>query len=176
MFYRELETPEMNGVLFKQRGNRRDIHDYSNQEDLNKTTNFSISEILRPEFGQRRAEQTSYREPCQVKQETFSGLNHYVNTPTPYRSSFYNIDDIFRRYKTFMCSASKHDINETSGSLEKSIANDIKPFEEIKTKSDPDALETSDSGNSDGVGNSVWPAWVYCTRYSDRPSAGKKTQ
>ncbi|CAG2212794.1 EN [Mytilus edulis] len=175
MFYRELETPEMNGVLFKPRGNRRDTHDYSNQEDLNKTTNFSISEILRPEFGQRRTEQTSYREPCQVKQETFSGLNHYVNTPTPYRSSFYNIDDIFRRYKTFMCSASKHDINETSGSLEKSIANDIKPFEEIKTKSDPDALETLDSGNSDS-GNSVWPAWVYCTRYSDRPSAGPRTK
>ena len=28
----------------------------------------------------------------------------------------------------------------------------------------------SDSAHSNGL---VWPAWVYCTRYSDRPSAGK---
>lgn len=27
----------------------------------------------------------------------------------------------------------------------------------------------------DGTGTSLWPAWVYCTRYSDRPSAGKIT-
>ncbi|CAL4147961.1 unnamed protein product, partial [Meganyctiphanes norvegica] len=25
--------------------------------------------------------------------------------------------------------------------------------------------------DKDAFGNSVWPAWVYCTRYSDRPSA-----
>lgn len=30
--------------------------------------------------------------------------------------------------------------------------------------------------NLDGKdGNIVWPAWVYCTRYSDRPSSGKYT-
>ena len=28
-----------------------------------------------------------------------------------------------------------------------------------------------DGGGKDGV---VWPAWVYCTRYSDRPSSGKR--
>ena len=28
----------------------------------------------------------------------------------------------------------------------------------------------SDCGSGKGL---VWPAWVYCTRYSDRPSAGK---
>ncbi|XP_050695655.1 homeobox protein engrailed-1-B-like isoform X3 [Eriocheir sinensis] len=26
------------------------------------------------------------------------------------------------------------------------------------------------------VGGSLWPAWVYCTRYSDRPSAGPRTR
>ncbi|XP_070000845.1 homeobox protein engrailed-1a isoform X3 [Penaeus vannamei] len=28
----------------------------------------------------------------------------------------------------------------------------------------------------DGTGTSLWPAWVYCTRYSDRPSAGPRTR
>lgn len=31
----------------------------------------------------------------------------------------------------------------------------------------------SSGSSSDGKGPIVWPAWVYCTRYSDRPSSGK---
>lgn len=33
---------------------------------------------------------------------------------------------------------------------------------------------TSNSSTSSSGGPMVWPAWVYCTRYSDRPSSGKK--
>ncbi|XP_046811347.1 homeobox protein invected-like [Lucilia cuprina] len=32
---------------------------------------------------------------------------------------------------------------------------------------------TSTSATGTGNGPIVWPAWVYCTRYSDRPSSGK---
>lgn len=32
---------------------------------------------------------------------------------------------------------------------------------------------TSTSATGTGSGPIVWPAWVYCTRYSDRPSSGK---
>ena len=33
---------------------------------------------------------------------------------------------------------------------------------------------SEDSGGAGGaVGDKPWPAWVYCTRYSDRPSSGK---
>ncbi|XP_064077299.1 homeobox protein engrailed-2b-like isoform X2 [Macrobrachium nipponense] len=28
----------------------------------------------------------------------------------------------------------------------------------------------------EGTGSTLWPAWVYCTRYSDRPSAGPRTR
>ncbi|XP_068210738.1 LOW QUALITY PROTEIN: homeobox protein engrailed-1a-like [Palaemon carinicauda] len=28
----------------------------------------------------------------------------------------------------------------------------------------------------EGSGSTLWPAWVYCTRYSDRPSAGPRTR
>lgn len=36
------------------------------------------------------------------------------------------------------------------------------------------APSTSSEGDqsSTGKGNELWPAWVYCTRYSDRPSSG----
>ncbi|KAH8296975.1 hypothetical protein KR044_002344 [Drosophila immigrans] len=39
---------------------------------------------------------------------------------------------------------------------------------------------TGATGSSTGTGSSstpiVWPAWVYCTRYSDRPSSGPRTR
>lgn len=34
---------------------------------------------------------------------------------------------------------------------------------------------TAGSQTSSANGQSPWPAWVYCTRYSDRPSSGKYT-
>lgn len=37
------------------------------------------------------------------------------------------------------------------------------------------ATGSSGSSSSDGKGPIVWPAWVYCTRYSDRPSSGKSS-
>lgn len=36
------------------------------------------------------------------------------------------------------------------------------------------ALSSPGEGESSSPGkDSLWPAWVYCTRYSDRPSSGK---
>ncbi|XP_061726398.1 homeobox protein invected-like isoform X2 [Cydia pomonella] len=34
----------------------------------------------------------------------------------------------------------------------------------------------STTGTTSGDGPMVWPAWVYCTRYSDRPSSGPRTR
>ncbi len=31
----------------------------------------------------------------------------------------------------------------------------------------------TEGDGSGGEGNMMWPAWVYCTRYSDRPSSGE---
>lgn len=33
----------------------------------------------------------------------------------------------------------------------------------------------SETGSTKDDGTQLWPAWVYCTRYSDRPSSGKQT-
>lgn len=33
--------------------------------------------------------------------------------------------------------------------------------------------QQTSSGGSGGDKETLWPAWVYCTRYSDRPSSGK---
>ncbi|XP_018318709.1 homeobox protein invected [Agrilus planipennis] len=56
-------------------------------------------------------------------------------------------------------------------------------FEESSKSSDPVDLSkaaensvkspSNESGESGGKQPMLWPAWVYCTRYSDRPSSGR---
>ncbi|TRY88880.1 hypothetical protein DNTS_016954 [Danionella cerebrum] len=40
----------------------------------------------------------------------------------------------------------------------------------------PAARNTLEDASSPSVGEQLWPAWVYCTRYSDRPSSGPRTR
>ncbi|BFZ22674.1 hypothetical protein BsWGS_25713 [Bradybaena similaris] len=36
--------------------------------------------------------------------------------------------------------------------------------------------KSGDSGTNSSNGNALWPAWVFCTRYSDRPSSGPRSR
>ncbi|CAO1338211.1 unnamed protein product [Diamesa hyperborea] len=45
----------------------------------------------------------------------------------------------------------------------------------VSTPTPPSQTPASESGSS-GSQSTVWPAWVYCTRYSDRPSSGPRTK
>lgn len=42
-------------------------------------------------------------------------------------------------------------------------------------ESSDDTRSETGSTTTDGGKNEMWPAWVYCTRYSDRPSSGEKS-
>ncbi|CAK1549026.1 unnamed protein product [Leptosia nina] len=44
------------------------------------------------------------------------------------------------------------------------------------SKSDDNSNPASSGGTTSSEGPMVWPAWVYCTRYSDRPSSGPRTR
>ena len=174
MFYREIETDDENSET--KRNNDQDETDANDDAQIIKTTNFSISEILRPEFGQRIKAEPSFSDNFPFKQETLSAF-HLVNNPANYHNSLFSFDDIFRRYKTFMCSASRTDHNFTSGQRNSSTTVSIpketqQQREQTKKISSPQISDTSDSNSRENE-SSVWPAWVYCTRYSDRPSAGK---
>ncbi|VVC89696.1 unnamed protein product [Leptidea sinapis] len=50
---------------------------------------------------------------------------------------------------------------------------EVKPSEKgaIDLSKSDDSNPASSVGNSSSDGPMVWPAWVYCTRYSDRPSS-----
>lgn len=59
-------------------------------------------------------------------------------------------------------------------SSRKRSASDDSPVDLSKECGDTKNPKTESRGSSPTSDNGImWPAWVYCTRYSDRPSSGK---
>ncbi|KAI0243371.1 Homeobox protein engrailed-2a [Lamellibrachia satsuma] len=74
------------------------------------------------------------------------------------------------RFSAFTASVRRHSPKQDTVapvSCYKTVKTDSADVERKHSPESPD----SDSANSKGI---VWPAWVYCTRYSDRPSAGPR--
>ncbi|XP_035630116.1 homeobox protein engrailed-1-B-like [Oncorhynchus keta] len=146
-------------------------------QQAHRTTNFFIDNILRPDFGCRKEQglgarersQTSSRErahplvarpthpgtPCQdsncSSDSTSSSSSSLALSPTPQKST----------------SSSK--ANDSSGGSTPKFGENTSPVMVV-------------NGVSGGAAPSpesqplLWPAWVYCTRYSDRPSSGPRTR
>ncbi|KAK9503622.1 hypothetical protein O3M35_010142 [Rhynocoris fuscipes] len=60
---------------------------------------------------------------------------------------------------------------QTERILKFSIENILRP--EFGTKHSSNTSVQEEKQVSSSSEQTVWPAWVYCTRYSDRPSSGK---
>lgn len=65
----------------------------------------------------------------------------------------------------------KNTVKTTSSSDVLTIAQPQKSPTPSNVSGDSQSNSLSDNKDSNGQ---VWPAWVYCTRYSDRPSSGKR--
>lgn len=123
-------------------------------------TNFFISEILKPDFGTKRRDIPSY---------SYNG--HH---PRSY-SNFGNISPTHSR-----TSVSESD-SEPEDYSRRSYSSSSSPYRNsafYKVKEDgscnsTNCVKTESSHDSENRKNVLWPAWVYCTRYSDRPSSGK---
>lgn len=62
-------------------------------------------------------------------------------------------------------------------SLKFSIDNILRPeFGGPRPRDRPVDLSKAPAQSSDSKQPMLWPAWVYCTRYSDRPSSGESPQ
>lgn len=131
-------------------------------QQAHRTTNFFIDNILRPDFGCRK--EAGYRGPGAL----VSGLclDSHCSSDSSSSSS-----------PSSSCSTS-------SSPSSKQNSNNSKPDGEAQGN----GTRYSDSPSSHVSGNSaasppllkenqlLWPAWVYCTRYSDRPSSGPRTR
>lgn len=116
------------------------------------TLKYSITNILKPEFGKNAVLKTKAPPKISFK---------------PYESSAES------KESTLFGVAPLGSLCQTVSQI--GTNNHKKVPEPIPRPKSPVKLQNSDDIKKDNEGGKVpqlWPAWVYCTRYSDRPSSG----
>ncbi|CAH2245599.1 segmentation polarity homeobox protein engrailed-like [Pararge aegeria] len=152
------------------------------------TIPFSISNILHPEFGL-----TAIRKTNKIEGPKPVGPNHSI-LYKPYLSNDGSKD--YSKFNFDFCK-SKDDFGALPplGGLRQTVSNigeqvQKEPPKIVEAQKRPDSASSIVSSTSSGAlstcgstdtnsqsGNSnLWPAWVYCTRYSDRPSSGPRSR
>lgn len=123
-------------------------------------TNFFIDNILRPDFG-RRKERT-------------------LNCESSVRASRVNRSlgcRLSRQVEGIIAEEGTSNPNSINGSKKANVEEATLKSREKNSdqcqSSDSDSSQTNSSPSSQPL---LWPAWVYCTRYSDRPSSGPRSR
>lgn len=124
----------------------------SNQHS-HRITNFYIDNILRPDFGGKRKVKTLVRDGESLRLTT--GKEELRGRKSPKRSIPHQGGAGGDREEKDS-NASEHQRDATDAAVEGSRGRSLS----TKADSPPDSKPM------------LWPAWVYCTRYSDRPSSG----
>ncbi|KAL2088044.1 hypothetical protein ACEWY4_016872 [Coilia grayii] len=143
-------------------------------QQVHRTTNFFIDNILRPDFGckkdlaNRERAQTSGREnvnPLVIRPSHASSLCQDSNCSSDSTSS-----------SSSSSSSSSPTSKQTSSKAAEANGTSTPRFGENPTS--VMAVNTSNGGTVTPKESQplLWPAWVYCTRYSDRPSSGPRTR
>lgn len=131
----------------------------NNMNDTN--LKFSIDNILKPGFGRRITDPLLKRNKTTRKNAQRSVTNNnekHVGTPIDLTATMVSACTTVTAATTAISPPPRPISQATStGSVEQD-----------KSPSNNNTSKSSSSG-----GPMVWPAWVYCTRYSDRPSSGK---
>ena len=131
-----------------------------------KTTNFSMSEILKPTFGCRN-------KPKSCLQGTNAEELNTKRFYDPLQKSIELLDKISHLNQYYVSTVVTNDIfkDDVGRSVSPEPTSDSDSTGKCQFNKSPDISRSSLHGLK--VPASPWPAWVYCTRYSDRPSAGK---
>ncbi|XP_015110376.1 homeobox protein invected [Diachasma alloeum] len=125
--------------------NNNNNNNSNDNDNIQGNLKFSIDNILKADFGRR------ITDPISLKKSRPKKVVHRPIDLT----------------KDFLDSSSE---NSDRGSESANVTNPSP----VTTTSGTGALNgTSASSGSDTSKPMLWPAWVYCTRYSDRPSSGR---
>lgn len=119
------------------------------------TLKYSITNILKPEFGKSAVLKT--------KSVPKIGFKPYEKrSEEPKEGKSFSIAPLGS-----LCQA----VSQMGNALTRT------PEPVPRSKSPAKGLSNPEEVKKDGEGNvpQLWPAWVYCTRYSDRPSSGNKS-
>ncbi|XP_030065696.1 homeobox protein engrailed-1 [Microcaecilia unicolor] len=135
-----------------------------------RTTNFFIDNILRPDFGCKKELLLQQQQQSSRERGQTSGRE--------------NVNPLIRRpaEPSSLCPDSSDSNSDSSAAPLASRASEGSAAAAAKYggESPNSAILLVGSNNGGAAAKSdhslVWPAWVYCTRYSDRPSSGPRTR
>lgn len=127
---------------------------------------FSVDNILRPEFGKSLHSMTA----------TSNGGSHHAKLAA-------TVAAVGKRRRAssplqqLLLPRSKHPKYERTsmddGASVASTKDSMSPRPTTDNEESADRLTDDSSSTCDKDSDKPWPAWVYCTRYSDRPSSGE---
>jgi hypothetical protein len=126
---------------------------------------FSVSNILRPEFGRRAVDESRLRPQVDVARSRSSRCSSvdecrsFTSSPILQHRPCLSPPPRKRASLALLDDSDKHSNGDAS-----SICSSSRPTSSLEEKLADPAVPSKDQG--------VWPAWVFCTRYSDRPSSG----
>ena len=164
---------------------------------LQRVLPFSIDNILRPTFGNNKpasgfplspkssSESSSPSNPfinsslsnlrnivaasqMQSQSNSLMGIKKEPSSPSPATSNVNN-NTIVNQPVDLSSKNSTSSTGSTTGSSSNSSSSD----DNKESKKDGKDDEDLPPGMVRGPNGQLWPAWVFCTRYSDRPSSGK---
>lgn len=132
---------------------------------------FSINNILRPEFGAKKTA-SKVKEAPRIPPQNISYKPYDLTKSSPEVAKFPEV----AKQKDFgfrpeAVPNKRPDSANSSISTSSSTVSSQGVAQSYATGSD-EGTATKNGGSGDSSGRQ-WPAWVYCTRYSDRPSSGE---
>lgn len=150
-------------------------------QQAHRTTNFFIDNILRPDFGCKKEHELGPRDRAQTSGR--ERVHPVVSRPslprTPCQDSNCSSDSTSSSASSTSLTSPKKSNGSGGGAAVVSSGSSGMKAEE-RTGSGAGENTSSSLVVLNGTGAPtpeaqplLWPAWVYCTRYSDRPSSGK---
>ena len=152
----EVESEEEDDVKMELVQDNRAMERVPQPQQCGPFTNFSIDEILKPSFGRRHNEMQNRRQ-----------TNHYghINPASP---------GCFSPKASHVLKTSPIFVSHSPPVLKTSPVHASQTSPVYKDENTSPVSSPGTSPGSEGRGSTLpLPAWVYCTRYSDRPSSGK---
>ncbi|KAM3860220.1 homeobox protein engrailed-2a [Diretmus argenteus] len=152
------------------------------QQIPHRVTNFFIDNILRPDFG-RKKDGSSTGEENNNNNNNNSNNNNSLGSPGENHHHHHSITSPAAPRTEPVGSTVPAEGTSTPHTVTGAKKPAIAAEEPLKHRGESgDQCLSSDSDSSQasstrsGTQPMLWPAWVYCTRYSDRPSSGPRSR
>lgn len=152
-------------------------------QQAHRTTNFFIDNILRPDFGCKKEHGLGLRERAQTsgRERVHPAISRPSLPGTPCQDSNCSTDSSSSSASSAsLASPKKSNVSGGGAAAAPSTGNGHGVKAEGRTGTGAGENTSSSLVVLNGTAAPtpetqplLWPAWVYCTRYSDRPSSGK---